>query len=35
MVGNSFAHNIQESAKLRTQLNYAMVNAAIAAWVSK
>jgi hypothetical protein len=35
MVGNSLAYNIQMSAKLRTQLNYAMVNAAIAAWVSK
>ncbi len=35
MVGNSFANDVQKSAKLRTQLNYAMVNAAIASWVSK
>jgi len=35
MIGNSFAHDVQKSAKLRTQLNYAMINAAIASWVSK
>jgi hypothetical protein len=35
MVGDSLAYNVQKSAKLRAQLNYAMVNAAIASWVSK
>jgi hypothetical protein len=35
MVGNSLANNVQKSAKLCAQLNYAMVNAVIAAWVSK
>lgn len=35
IVGNSLANNISQSARLRTQLNYAMANGAIASWVSK
>jgi len=35
MVGNSFAFNVVAAAKLRTQLNYAMFDAAVAARVSK
>jgi hypothetical protein len=35
MVGNSFVTNVVGAAKLRTQLNYAMFDAAVAAWVSK
>ncbi|KAI9772198.1 MAG: hypothetical protein M1839_002516 [Geoglossum umbratile] len=35
MVGNSLAGDVQKSAKLRAQLNYAMVNAAIVSWVTK
>jgi hypothetical protein len=35
MVGNSLAKDVCKSAKLRAQLNYAIINAAIACWVSK
>jgi hypothetical protein len=35
MVGSSLARDIKKSAKLRTQLNYAMANGAIASWVIK
>jgi hypothetical protein len=35
LTGNSLANDISKSAKLYTQLNYAMANGAIASWVSK
>jgi hypothetical protein len=35
MVGDTLAKNVKKSAKMRTQLNYAMANGAIASWVSK
>jgi hypothetical protein len=35
MVKNSLAMDVRKSAKLRAQLNYAMMNGAIVSWVSK
>jgi hypothetical protein len=35
IVANTLATDIQTAAKLRTRLNYAMFDAAVASWVSK
>jgi hypothetical protein len=35
IIANTLATDVQTAAKLRTQLNYAMFNGAVASWVSK